>query len=232
MSSEERALWAGRPGTSPELVTRYWALAREVVKSLFRRWHVPARIEVGEVQSCLAEPLMRAVDRFDLSRGVTPRTYLARRMQWAAVDALRAANVLPRRLWQRMQEAERNFSESAMSEPKFGAERAAIRREAAARQPGSLSERVSVNEEGPMTLADMVVDRRDEAAEIEARDLVARLLEGLTAEERRTADAFMGTRDAAEAARWLGVRRSEYDGRVTVLIAKLRTAAEEEGLDG
>ncbi len=223
------ALWGNRPATNGELVTRYWPLAREVVKSLFLRWKLPRRIEAEEVQSLLAEPLIRAVARFDPSRGVTPRTYLARRMQWAAVDALRSANVIPRRLWQRMKDAERRLSEETVPDAEFRAELASIRQEVAARHPECLHERVSSLGAGPMTLADLVADGRDEAGAVEAQDLVARLLAGLTEEERRIATALMEAGDPADGARSLGVSRAEYDRRAAALLEKLRETAMEVG---
>lgn len=86
MDREELRLWRRRPETIPALAERYLPLVRKIAGNVARR--VPF-VDVGDLVGWGAVGLMRAVESFDLGRGILPGTHLGIRIRGAMLDGLR-----------------------------------------------------------------------------------------------------------------------------------------------
>jgi RNA polymerase sigma factor for flagellar operon FliA len=92
------ALWAryriaGDPEARAQLLTRHLGLVHHVAREVSRR--IPS-IELGELVSAGALGLMKALDSFDLSRGLAFSTYAVLRIRGAILDDLRSRDSTPR----------------------------------------------------------------------------------------------------------------------------------------
>ena len=92
------ALWAryrstGDPGARAQLLDRYLGLVHHVAREIGAR--TPA-VEVEELVSAGTIGLVRALDSFDLSRGLAFSTYAVRRIRGAILDDLRSRDWTPR----------------------------------------------------------------------------------------------------------------------------------------
>jgi RNA polymerase sigma factor FliA len=91
-------LWARyRSARDPEarsqLLTRHLGLVHHVAREVSRR--IPS-VELGELVSAGALGLMKALDSFDLSRGLAFSTYAVLRIRGAILDDLRSRDSTPR----------------------------------------------------------------------------------------------------------------------------------------
>jgi RNA polymerase sigma factor for flagellar operon FliA len=92
------ALWAryrsnGDPAARAQLLDRYLGLVHHVAREIGAR--TPA-VEVDELVSAGTIGLIRALDVFDLSRGLAFSTYAVRRIRGAILDDLRSRDWTPR----------------------------------------------------------------------------------------------------------------------------------------
>jgi RNA polymerase sigma factor FliA len=92
------ALWAryrsaGDPEARAQLLTRHLGLVHHVAREVSRR--IPS-VELGELVSAGALGLMKALDSFDLSRGLAFSTYAVLRIRGAILDDLRSRDSTPR----------------------------------------------------------------------------------------------------------------------------------------
>jgi RNA polymerase sigma factor for flagellar operon FliA len=92
------ALWtryrtAGDPEARAQLLVRHLGLVHHVAREVSRR--IPS-IELGELVSAGAIGLMKALDSFDLSRGLAFSTYAVLRIRGAILDDLRSRDSTPR----------------------------------------------------------------------------------------------------------------------------------------
>ena len=92
------ALWTryrstGDPAARAQLLDRYLGLVHHVAREVGSR--TPA-VELGELVSAGTIGLVRALDSFDLSRGLAFSTYAVRRIRGAILDDLRSRDWIPR----------------------------------------------------------------------------------------------------------------------------------------
>jgi RNA polymerase sigma factor for flagellar operon FliA len=92
------ALWAryrtaGDPEARSQLLVRHLGLVHHVAREVSRR--IPS-VELGELVSAGALGLMKALDSFDLSRGLAFSTYAVLRIRGAILDDLRSRDSTPR----------------------------------------------------------------------------------------------------------------------------------------
>jgi RNA polymerase sigma factor for flagellar operon FliA len=92
------ALWAryrsaGDPEARAQLLVRHLGLVHHVAREVSRR--IPS-VELGELVSAGALGLMKALDSFDLSRGLAFSTYAVLRIRGAILDDLRSRDSTPR----------------------------------------------------------------------------------------------------------------------------------------
>lgn len=92
------ALWAryrsaGDPEARAQLLSRHLGLVHHVAREVSRR--IPS-VELGELVSAGALGLMKALDSFDLSRGLAFSTYAVLRIRGAILDDLRSRDSTPR----------------------------------------------------------------------------------------------------------------------------------------
>jgi RNA polymerase sigma factor for flagellar operon FliA len=92
------ALWVryrstGDPEARAQLLERYLGLVHHVAREVGAR--TPA-VELGELESAGSIGLVRALDSFDLSRGLAFSTYAVRRIRGAMLDDLRSRDWTPR----------------------------------------------------------------------------------------------------------------------------------------
>lgn len=92
------ALWAryrsaGDPDARAQLLVRHLGLVHHVAREVSRR--IPS-VELGELVSAGALGLMKALDSFDLSRGLAFSTYAVLRIRGAILDDLRSRDSTPR----------------------------------------------------------------------------------------------------------------------------------------
>jgi RNA polymerase sigma factor for flagellar operon FliA len=92
------ALWTryrstGDPEARAQLLERYLRLVYHVAREIGAR--TPA-VELGELVSAGSIGLVRALDSFDLSRGLAFSTYAVRRIRGAMLDDLRSRDWAPR----------------------------------------------------------------------------------------------------------------------------------------
>jgi len=92
------ALWTryrenGDTGARAQLLDRYLGLVHHVAREIGAR--TPA-VEVEELVSAGTIGLVRALDSFDLSRGLAFSTYAVRRIRGAILDDLRSQDWTPR----------------------------------------------------------------------------------------------------------------------------------------
>ena len=99
-TTEDRteALWAryrsaGDPDARAQLLVRHLGLVHHVAREVSRR--IPS-VELGELVSAGALGLMKALDSFDLSRGLAFSTYAVLRIRGAILDDLRSRDSTPR----------------------------------------------------------------------------------------------------------------------------------------
>src|SRR3954447_11652941 len=99
-ATEDRteALWAryrtaGDPDARAQLLVRHLGLVHHVARDVARR--IPS-VELGELVSAGALGLMKALDSFDLSRGLAFSTYAVLRIRGAILDDLRSRDTTPR----------------------------------------------------------------------------------------------------------------------------------------
>lgn len=99
-STEDRteALWAryrsaGDPDARAQLLVRHLGLVHHVAREVARR--IPS-VELGELVSAGALGLMKALDSFDLNRGLAFSTYAVLRIRGAILDDLRSRDSTPR----------------------------------------------------------------------------------------------------------------------------------------
>lgn len=84
---------AGDPEARAQLLVRHLGLVHHVAREVSRR--IPS-IELGELVSAGALGLMKALDSFDLSRGLAFSTYAVLRIRGAILDDLRSRDSTPR----------------------------------------------------------------------------------------------------------------------------------------
>src|SRR3954469_542205 len=84
---------AGDPEARAQLLTRHLGLVHHVAREVSRR--IPS-VELGELVSAGALGLMKALDSFDLSRGLAFSTYAVLRIRGAILDDLRSRDSTPR----------------------------------------------------------------------------------------------------------------------------------------
>ncbi|HEU5303448.1 MAG TPA: FliA/WhiG family RNA polymerase sigma factor [Gemmatimonadales bacterium] len=84
---------AGDPDARAQLLARHLGLVHHVAREVSRR--IPS-IEIGELVSAGALGLMKALDSFDLSRGLAFSTYAVLRIRGAILDDLRSRDLTPR----------------------------------------------------------------------------------------------------------------------------------------
>jgi RNA polymerase sigma factor for flagellar operon FliA len=84
---------AGDPDARAQLLARHLGLVHHVAREVSRR--IPS-IEIGELVSAGALGLMKALDSFDLSRGLAFSTYAVLRIRGAILDDLRSRDSTPR----------------------------------------------------------------------------------------------------------------------------------------
>ena len=92
------ALWAryrsaGDPDARAQLLVRHLGLVHHVAREVSRR--IPS-VELGELVSAGALGLMKALDSFDLTRGLAFSTYAVLRIRGAILDDLRSRDSTPR----------------------------------------------------------------------------------------------------------------------------------------
>ena len=83
----------GDPDARAQLLTRHLGLVHHVAREVSRR--IPT-VELGELVSAGALGLMKALDSFDLSRGLAFSTYAVLRIRGAILDDLRSRDSTPR----------------------------------------------------------------------------------------------------------------------------------------
>jgi RNA polymerase sigma factor FliA len=81
------------PEARSQLLTRHLGLVHHVAREVSRR--IPS-VELGELVSAGALGLMKALDSFDLSRGLAFSTYAVLRIRGAILDDLRSRDSTPR----------------------------------------------------------------------------------------------------------------------------------------
>jgi len=91
-------LWAryrnyGDPDARAQLLVRHLGLVHHVARDVARR--IPS-VELGELVSAGALGLMKALDSFDLNRGLAFSTYAVLRIRGAILDDLRSRDATPR----------------------------------------------------------------------------------------------------------------------------------------
>jgi RNA polymerase sigma factor for flagellar operon FliA len=84
---------AGDADAREQLLARHLGLVHHVAREVARR--IPS-IEIGELVSAGALGLMKALDSFDLSRGLAFSTYAVLRIRGAILDDLRSRDSTPR----------------------------------------------------------------------------------------------------------------------------------------
>ena len=84
---------AGDPEARDQLLARHLGLVHHVAREVSRR--IPS-IELGELVSAGAIGLMKALDSFDLTRGLAFSTYAVLRIRGAILDDLRSRDSTPR----------------------------------------------------------------------------------------------------------------------------------------
>ena len=84
---------AGDPEARAQLLARHLGLVHHVAREVSRR--IPS-VELGELVSAGALGLMKALDSFDLSRGLAFSTYAVLRIRGAILDDLRSRDSTPR----------------------------------------------------------------------------------------------------------------------------------------
>lgn len=84
---------AGDPEARDQLLARHLGLVHHVAREVSRR--IPS-IEIGELVSAGALGLMKALDSFDLSRGLAFSTYAVLRIRGTILDDLRSRDSTPR----------------------------------------------------------------------------------------------------------------------------------------
>jgi RNA polymerase sigma factor FliA len=84
---------AGDPDARAQLLTRHLGLVHHVAREVSRR--IPS-VELGELVSAGALGLMKALDSFDLNRGLAFSTYAVLRIRGAILDDLRSRDSTPR----------------------------------------------------------------------------------------------------------------------------------------
>jgi RNA polymerase sigma factor FliA len=89
----ERYRSAGDPEARAQLLARHLGLVHHVAREVSRR--IPS-IEIGELVSAGALGLMKALDSFDLSRGLAFSTYAVLRIRGSILDDLRSRDSTPR----------------------------------------------------------------------------------------------------------------------------------------
>jgi len=98
MEDRTEALWvryrsAGDTEARSQLLVRHLGLVHHVAREVSRR--IPS-VELGELVSAGALGLMKALDSFDLSRGLAFSTYAVLRIRGAILDDLRSRDSTPR----------------------------------------------------------------------------------------------------------------------------------------
>ncbi|MGQ0846237.1 MAG: FliA/WhiG family RNA polymerase sigma factor [Sporichthyaceae bacterium] len=99
MSVETHELWreyraTGSPDLRNRLVMQYAPLVKYVAGRV--RSGLPQTVDVADLVSEGVFGLMDAIEKFDLSRGLEFQTYAVPRIKGAMIDALRAADWVPR----------------------------------------------------------------------------------------------------------------------------------------
>jgi RNA polymerase sigma factor FliA len=84
---------AGDPDARAQLLSRHLGLVHHVAREVSRR--IPT-VELGELVSAGALGLMKALDSFDLNRGLAFSTYAVLRIRGAILDDLRSRDSTPR----------------------------------------------------------------------------------------------------------------------------------------
>jgi RNA polymerase sigma factor for flagellar operon FliA len=84
---------AGDPDARDQLLARHLGLVHHVAREVSRR--IPS-VELGELVSAGALGLMKALDSFDLTRGLAFSTYAVLRIRGAILDDLRSRDSTPR----------------------------------------------------------------------------------------------------------------------------------------
>lgn len=85
-----------KPGTNGgmDLVAEHYPLARAIARRTHAR--LPKGVDLDDLVSTAVMGLIEAVDRFDPSRGVSFKAYAKHRIQGAILDSLRATDWVPR----------------------------------------------------------------------------------------------------------------------------------------
>lgn len=94
-----------------ELVRRHWRLAE--IFAAKQAAKLPNWIDAGELLGAAGEGLMRAVERFQPSRGLKFNSYAPNRVRGAIVDYLRELDSMPRSVRQALRQADEATREFA-----------------------------------------------------------------------------------------------------------------------
>lgn len=77
-----------------EMMLKHYSLARTIACRIYQR--LPKAVELDDLISAAVTGLLEAIDRYDADRAVPFETYAKHRIHGAVVDALRAADWVPR----------------------------------------------------------------------------------------------------------------------------------------
>jgi RNA polymerase sigma factor for flagellar operon FliA len=95
--------------TRDQLINQYAPLVKYVVGRM--RLALPATLDFDDILSYGTIGLIEAVDRFDPTRGIKFETYAIPRIRGAIIDAIRALDIVPRRMRERARAVEQAVRE-------------------------------------------------------------------------------------------------------------------------
>jgi RNA polymerase sigma factor for flagellar operon FliA len=162
------------------LVAEHYPLARAIARRTHAR--LPKGIDLDDLVSTAVMGLIEAVDRFDPSRGVSFKAYAKHRIQGAILDSLRATDWVPRAVRRRATSLEntRTLLADKLGRAPTMAEIAtdlgtdldgAHQLAANADTRPLLSLDAPIDEDGQLSLSDLVVDAGDPESAIRDREL-------------------------------------------------------------
>ncbi len=105
-TAETERLWrkykqTGDSGLRNHLILRYLPLVKYISDRIFAR--LPRRVDIRDLHSAGIFGLIRAIERFDMSRGIKFETYCSVRVRGSILDELRAQDWVPRPVRHRTQ---------------------------------------------------------------------------------------------------------------------------------
>jgi RNA polymerase sigma factor for flagellar operon FliA len=167
-------------GAGMTLVAEHYPLARAIARRTHAR--LPKGIDLDDLVSTAVMGLIEAVDRFDPSRGVSFKAYAKHRIQGAILDSLRATDWVPRAVRRRATSLEntRTLLADKLGRAPTMAEIAtdlgtdldgAHQLAANADTRPLLSLDAPIDEDGQLSLSDLVVDAGDPESATRDREL-------------------------------------------------------------